>query len=54
MSDKFFKYLLMILIKVKDMNVLIDELFLFFKLDLYEILFVFKKFNILVFMESYV
>ncbi|WP_176585401.1 sensor histidine kinase [Priestia megaterium] len=52
--DKLSKYLLTISTKAKDMNALIDELFLFSKLDLQEIPFVFKKLNISAFMESYV
>ncbi|CAI8816404.1 Histidine kinase [Priestia megaterium] len=52
--DKLSKYLLTISTKAKDMNALIDELFLFSKLDLHEIPFVFKKLNISAFMESYV
>jgi histidine kinase len=52
--DKLSKYLLTISTKAKDMNALIDELFLFSKLDLHEIPFVFKKLNISDFMESYV
>ncbi|MBU3569091.1 HAMP domain-containing histidine kinase [Priestia aryabhattai] len=52
--DKLSKYLLTISTKAKDMNALIDELFLFSKLDLDEIPFVFKKLNISAFMKSYV